>query len=129
MLDQYGFNFHTIGSGSNIVLAVLNPLAGFCDGNDLHQIVYTLCAAKFAAESDDKVGRQTMVMCIDEMGQCQSMSGHAIDDLRLSWLYQGRPPFPDLARDLIKENLLSLGQVMDQAAMAYLEAKQRETKK
>lgn len=115
--EQYGWNFLAIGSGADKALASLYPYPDLCESQDLHHIVYRVCAAKFAAESASGVGPKTNISCIDENGETAFLLGREVDDLRDVWRNEGQPPFPDNARKLIEANLVSIEQIIRRSAM------------
>jgi hypothetical protein len=57
-----------VGSGASLTLTALT-VQRYKRENNLYAAIYQLCAAKFAAESDPYVGRDTIVLCFRDDGK------------------------------------------------------------
>lgn len=72
-------------------------------------VIYRLCAAKYAAESTPSVGRNTFLFALALGGkETTVISPEHLDELRDVWRREGQPPVPSGAITLLKNNLLIL---------------------
>ncbi len=98
--------FHAVGAGRSAALSALYPQPLFSRGTNLNEIIYRMCAAKFAAESAPSVGRDTVVVVVSPDRQVFHMLfNDVIDKLRVLWKEKGQPPVPEGADSLIDEQL------------------------
>lgn len=95
--------FHAVGNGSHAAMSSMLPLGRFCGSSDFQEIVYRVCAAKFAAESVPGVGRETYISWIGADGESGALWPNGVDLLRDQWREQGQPPVPVKAKSTIDE--------------------------
>jgi len=107
--DEPGF--HAIGSGAPVALATLYPIPYFCSETDETEIVYRLCAAKFAASSSQGVGPDTSVFCIEQGGGWSMMLKPDVATLHKIWTKEGQPRIPKRAIAHIQEAFLPMAKV------------------
>jgi hypothetical protein len=106
IVKEQPLQFHAIGNGRTIALGSLYPTPDFVRSKDLNEIVYRLCAAKFAAESAPGVGEETFVFGLSRAGKDVTvMIPYAIPNLREIWKAQGQPPIPQSAMELLQARL------------------------
>ena len=82
-----------IGSGQSQALASLafHDYDSMCS---LEQAVYHVCVAKFMAEKSVGVGKDTMVLCMNQEGQTKWIFRTAVRFIRTLWEQEGRPRIP-----------------------------------
>jgi hypothetical protein len=113
--------WHDFTRGGYIAIGCAAPVAlsslanqGYKRENDLRTAIYQLCVAKFAAESDQHVGRDTLVMCLRDDGHtCWITPGNINNRIRRLWERNkiAMPDESDLAR--IIDPLVSASQWRD----------------
>ncbi len=101
--------YHAIGAGSVLALSALYPLGEFYDSNQLNEIVYRACAAKFNAENAPSVGENTYLFVQEKGGMKISMlwedDSDPIEKLRKIWKTSGQPPIPGSAKKHLTTHL------------------------
>jgi 20S proteasome alpha/beta subunit len=94
-----------IGSGTFMALGVLNA-RGAEEYSSVEELVYRLCAAKFASETAAGVGRPTEVaIWFGETGHPAFLMPSDIDELRRIWEKERRQPAPRKASSIIRERI------------------------
>ena len=85
-----------IGSGDAQALASLafDDFDRLCD---LNQGIYQVCVAKFMAERAIGVGKETMVLCLNEDGKTRWIFKRHIEQIRDLWKNEGRSRQPSQA--------------------------------
>jgi hypothetical protein len=86
-------SYVAIGSGQSQALASLafHDYDSMCS---LEQAIYHVCVAKFMAEKSIGVGKDTMVLCMNQAGQTKWIFKSAITYIRALWEQDGRPRIP-----------------------------------
>jgi hypothetical protein len=104
--------YHAIGAGAPLALSTLYPLGEFYDSEELNDIVYRACAAKFNAENAPSVGESTYLFVQGQGGMMISMlwdeKSDSISQLRKKWKTAGQPPIPRGAKKYLKTHLRTL---------------------
>ena len=107
VMKEQPLEFHASGSGRGTALGTLYPIPEFARSENLLDVTYRLCAAKFAAESTPTVGESTFLFALARGGkQISVLSPENLDALRRIWRTEGQPPVPDSAVSLLTEHLL-----------------------
>lgn len=100
--------FAAVGSGANVALDYLKGNTDFRNSDDLGEIIYRICEAKFTAEMSQGVGSETTVLSIGPNGNATAHAGSGIRRARKLWRSRRKAPIPASLRAELERGIVDI---------------------